>query len=202
MATPRQSCHSTVFTVGLSAEVGVDIGDEVVEQDWIERVAVGIHRLALSEGGLDVATLHHHNHRDGLAAGNGVVHDVLHVALLRPSCLVLAHAMLQVEHGVALLGVLLRLILCGSVNHGVAPFLLFLAVIVDAAHLSGGHSLLRTVVVALGSLGNLDTASLAVAAEEGLGGRVDEVHTANVHEIVVETNHQGISHSSPTSLTV
>lgn len=36
VTTPGETSHGTVVTIGLRAEVGIDVGDEVVEQDGIE----------------------------------------------------------------------------------------------------------------------------------------------------------------------
>ena len=75
------------------------------------------------EGSLDVAALHHHNHRYSLALGNGIVHDVLHLALQHPAGLTLTHTMLQVEHGILLLTLL---VLGRGVDQGVAPYYLII----------------------------------------------------------------------------
>ena len=188
-----------MLAVGLRAEVGVDVGNQVVQQHGIERCAVlaaPCRIAAATEGRLDVAALHDHNHRHGLALGNGIVHDVLHLALIHPTGLALAHAVLQVEHGVALLALL---ILGGGIDQGVAPdtcFVYTLGIVdgrvVDAAHTAVGDALLRTVVVALGTLRHLQTARFAVAAEEGLAGGIDEVHALDVHEVIVEAHGQRI----------
>ncbi len=201
MAAPRQSCHSAVVAVRQRAEIGVDVGDQVVEQHGIERVAVGV-AVAATERCLDVAALHHHNHRHGVALVDGVVHDVLHVALFAPTRLVLAHTVLQVEHWVAFLAVGLQVIFCRRVDHGMAPRLLFVAVVVEAAHLTGGHTLLWAVVVAFRTFGHFYAARLAAAAEESLRSRVDEVDAAYVHKVVVEAHHERVRHGSPTALAV
>ena len=60
--------------------------------------------------------------------------------------------------------------------------------IVDAAYLAMVDAQLWTVVVTLGALGNFQTAGLAVAAEVGLAGGIDEVHPVNVHKVVVEAH--------------
>ena len=158
--------------------------------------------MSTTHRGLDVTTLHHHNHRNGLTTGNGVVHDVLHVSLLAPAGLILTHTMLQIEHRVALLDVLLGIIASGGIDHGVAPCLLLITEVVYAAHLSMLNTLLRTIVVAFGSFRNLEATSLTVTAEEGLCGRIDEVHTTDIHEIIVEAFHQRISNSHPATFAV
>ena len=184
-----------MVTVGECAEVAVDIGDEVVEHDFIERIAVGAHTLTVvttAERSLDIAALHDDNHGNSLARGNQVVHDVLHAALLAPTRLILAHTVLQVEHRILLLALL---VFCGRIDHGMAPFVAGVGIVVDAAHLSVGNALLRTVVIAFATLGNLNAACFAVAAEEGLGGGVDEVDTIDIHEIVVEARHKRVGDS-------
>ena len=78
--------------------------------------------------------------------------------------------MLQVEHGIALLGILRQFIFCRRIDQCMTPFaeLRVGTMVVDAADLSVGDALLWTVVISLGTLGNLDAARFAVAAEEGL----------------------------------
>ena len=168
VSTPRETSHRTVVTVGLRTEVGIDIRNQVVEQDGIKRSTVVGHTLTATHTSLDITTLHHHNHRHSLTTGDGVVHNVLHLSLQRPAGLALAHTMLQVEHRIALLEALLLIVLSRCIDHGMTPLALFLTIVIDAANTSGGHTLLRTVVVALWSLRHLETTSLTVCTEEGL----------------------------------
>ena len=69
------------------------------------------------------------------------------------------------------------------------------AVVVDAAHLTMGDALLRTVVVALRSLGYLKTTALTIATEIGLGSGINEVHAIDIQEIIVEAYGQRIGNS-------
>ena len=62
--------------------------------------------------------------------------------------------------------------------------------------------LMRTVVVALGAFGDLYAARLPAAAEECLGGWVDEVVAADVDEIVVEPYGQRVGDGHPAALAV
>ena len=126
--------------------------------------------------------------------------------------------MLQVEHGVALLGVLHILVLSGGIDQGVTPLACsrltvsryglmavlgrVLAPIVDAAHLTMSDALLRTIVVAFRPLRNLDATRLAVTTEESLRGWVDEVDTVDVHEVVVEAHGQRVGDSHEVALSL
>ena len=65
-----------------------------------------------------------------------------------------------------------------------------------------GYALLWTIVVALGTLGHLKTSGLTVRTKVGLAGRIHEVHTINIHEIVVEANRQRIGNSHEATTTV
>ena len=123
---------------------------------------------------------------------------MLHVSLLGPACLVLTHSVLQIENWIAPLAVLLQIVTCRSVDHNVSPCLSRRAVIIETTHLSLGNVLLRTVVVSLWTLWNLDAASLTVVSCEGLGRGIDEARTADVDEVIVETGSQriGDSHES------
>ena len=122
---------------------------------------------------------------------------MLHVTLLRPSCLVLAHAVLQIENGIALLT---GLIFCRSIDQSMTPLARGLSIVVDAANLSVSHTLLRTVVVTLRTFRNLYAASFAVAAEECLGGRVDEIHTTDIHEVIMKAHRERVGDSIPCSI--
>ena len=159
VSTPGEAGHSAVVAVGLRAEVCIDIRNEVVQEDGIERSTIVAHALTTTHRGLDVTALHHHDHRHSLALGNGIVHDVLHLTLQGPAGLAFAHTMLQVEHGIALLQALLLIVLSGGIDHRMTPLVLLVTPIVDAADRACGYTLLRTVIVALGSLGNLKTSS-------------------------------------------
>ena len=165
---------------------------ESVERSTILAEALTV--VTTAKRSLDVTALHHHNHRNHLAFVDEVIHDVLHVALSAPACLVLTHAMLQVEHGVLLFALL---IFSRCIDHGVTPLVGGVGKVVDAAYLSVGDAELRAVVVALRSFGNLNAAGLAVASEERVGVRVDDVDTTYINKVIVEANYQGVGHGTP-----
>ena len=124
-----------------------------------------------------------------------VVHDVGHHALLVPAALVLAHAVLQIQHRILLLAFF---IFGRSIDIAGTDRILDLAPILAFAHLSvrdgriegiiGGHFRLFR---------NLDAARLLAAAVEGLA--VGVVHADAVHQegIVVEAHHQRIGRAGP-----
>ena len=175
---------------------------KIVNHHVVERVAIGAKALTIIsalERCFDVTTLHHDNHGLGLTRGYQIVHDMLHAALLAPASLILTHTVLQVKNGVFLLTLL---IFGGRIDHGVAPLMGSVGIIVDAAHLSVDYALLWTVVVALFTLRNLDTTSLTIATEEGLGSRVDEADTIGLHEIVVESRNQRVGDSHEVTLAI
>ena len=153
------------------------------------------------EGLLDIAALHDDNHRHSLTLGDSVVHDVLHLTLQHPAGLTLTHAMLQIQHRILLLAIL---ILGRRINQSMAPLtkLRVGTVVVDATHLTMRNSHLRTVVVTLGTLGNFQATSLTVTTEVGLTGRIDEVDAIDIHKVIVEANRQWISDSHKAALTV
>ena len=74
--------------------------------------------------------------------------------------------------------------------------------VVDAAHLTGRHVRLRTVVVTLGTLGYLDAAGLSVATEEGFCGGVDEVLPTYINKIIVEADGERVGDCAPCALLV
>ena len=74
--------------------------------------------------------------------------------------------------------------------------------VVEGTYLTSGDTCLWTVVVALFTLGYLDTTRLAVATKEGLGSGVDEIDATDIHEIIVEARHKRIGHSHPSALSV
>ena len=116
MPAPRETRHSTMLTIGLGAEMGVNVGDEVAKQHGIEGGTVILETP--TERSCHIAALHHHDHRHSAALGNGIVHDMLHTALMAPARLVLTHAMLQIEHGIALAAFLIA---SWCIHHGVTP---------------------------------------------------------------------------------
>ena len=107
--------------------------------------------------------------------------------------------MLQVKDGVLLLAFL---IFSRRIDHRMTPGLLCIAVVIDAAHLTSRNALLRTIIITLLTLRNLDATSLAVASEEGLCGWIYEADAIHLHKVVVETHGQRIGDSHESTFAV
>ena len=202
VSAPGEAGHRAVLAVRLHAEGLLDVRDDLVEEDGIEGGAEILHGLPLlgAEAVAAVAVVHHHDHRDALAGGDAVVHDVGHVALLVPAALVLAHAVLQVQHRI-LLGALL--IFGRSIDIAGADRLLDVAPVLALAHLAVRDGRVESVVRGhFRLLGNLDAARLLAAAVEGLA--VGVVHADAVHQerIVVEAHHQRVRRAGPDPLLI
>ena len=84
------------------------------------------------------------SHGHALAGSNLVVHDVGHHALLRPSALVLAHSVLEVENGITLLR--RCFILGGGVDEAATLGILQIGVVLALAHLSVRNVLVKRIV--------------------------------------------------------
>ena len=120
--------------------------------------------------------------------------------LLVPAALVLAHAVLQVQHRVFLVALL---IFGRGIDIAGADRLLDLAPVLALAHLAVRNGRIEGVVRGhFRLLGNLDAARLLAAAVEGLA--VGIVHADAVHEerIVVEAHHQRIRRAGPDPLLI
>ena len=133
-----------------------------------------------------VAVGHHHDHRLGLALGDQVVEDEVGAPLPDPAGLVLAAAVLQVEHGIARPG--LRVVAGGQVDQRVPPRPGRLRRVPDLADLSVRHVLDRVVVGA--RLRHLDGARVLAPAEERMAARVGELRAVDDHRVVVQAGNE------------
>ena len=183
-AAAGEACHRTVLPVGEGAEGLVDEGDQLIDVDIGDGLAGdGADR----RGRADVAAHHDDDHLDRLAGGDHVVEDEIHVALVDPAVLVLAHAMEEVEDGVALAALLIA---GGDVDVDVAVGAVDLGVVVQGADLAVGDILVEAVVIAFGALGDFDAAGVGGVAEEGHAVRVGQPRPVHIHEVVVEAHDQ------------
>ena len=165
-----------LLPVGEGAVGRVDHRDQVLHDHVLERAAVeprpGPARLRPALARRGVPLLHDDDHRHGLLLRDQVVQDEVHVPLPGPPGLVLAAAVLQVEHRVPLLrvGVVAR----RRVHHDVPRLAGHLGLVPPRADLAVRHVLGVVEVHAL--LGDLDPARRLAGAEEGVAAGV--VHSA------------------------
>ena len=98
-----------MVTVCYGAESLVDIWDDVVDEDLLETVAelrpVECGVVDEVEAGSAVAVVHYNYHGLAFSGSDQVVKDEIGVSLIGPAGLVLGHAVLQIENGIALGGV-------------------------------------------------------------------------------------------------
>ncbi len=93
----RQTRHRPVVPVIEGAEIGIDVRNQFVGQDGLERVDAELPDLAPFHF-VGHAVGHHDDKRLRFAFRNQVVHNQVRVSLIAPGCLVFAPAVLQVQH--------------------------------------------------------------------------------------------------------
>jgi len=115
-AAHREASHGAMGLIGDRAEVCVDVGNEVVNQDMLEGGEVEVRTGAcswfgrvVSSGGAASATgegipteFHGDNEGPGFSFGEEIVHDPTGVALASPTGFVFTGAVLQIEHGITI----------------------------------------------------------------------------------------------------
>ena len=119
--THGQTGHGAIPLVGFGQEVSIDEGNELINEHGLKLLS-----RELTDGAeLEVVgqtVSHHYDEGLDLAVGNQVVHDESGMSLYGPTGLVLTPAMLQVEHGIALLLTLYYLaIAIGQIDIGCLP---------------------------------------------------------------------------------
>ena len=195
-----------MVSISIGAELLIYHRNQILDNHIVERCAIElallIHILARTwhERLLHITALHYHNHRLSLAFGNEIIHDVLHIALMAPARLVLSHSVLQIEHWIAL--VLIGFIFCRRINHGSAELALRCSIVRYRTNLTLCYSLLRTIVVAFGSLRNLQTTRLSAAAEIGFAGWIYYLYTIHIQEIIVEAYYQWVRNTIPVAIQI
>ena len=127
--------------------------------------------------------LHHDDERDGLARRDEVVHDGCGMALLGPAVLVLTATVLQVQHRIALGGILV--IFGRGIDEDVTHRLVHLGPVVDFPHLALRDVLHGVEVLVHGR--DVDAAAPAAGAVVVEAGRVGDVGAVDVQLIVVES---------------
>ena len=117
-----------------------------------------------------------------LTFGEQVVEDNVGAPLPNPSRFILAAAMLQIEHGKALLG--LRFVTRWQINHRVSPTACHFRVVPNLAHLTVRHILNR--VISRTWFWNFNGAGVLAAAKKGLTARVAYVRAINYEVVIMQ----------------
>ena len=165
--------------IGQGPVPAVHHGDGLFQQDLRE-----IARLSV---------VHHDEHRFALALGEEVVQDDVRLALEGPAGLVLAAAVLQVQHRIALPGIVV--IFGRDIHPRGAPSLQGRGPVTLQAHVAPRHVLVQVEIHA--RLGNVDGAGVRSGAEIVLAGRIARAETVHDEEIVVETGLQRVRRDPP-----
>ena len=113
--------------------------------------------------------------------------------LAHPAGLVLAAAVLQVQHGIALLRLLV--VARRRVDQRVAPRAGHLREVPDLAHLAVRHVLDR--VVRRAGFRHLDGARVLAAAEERTAAGVGHLHAVHDQHVVVQARHERLGDDTP-----
>ena len=199
-AAHRQAGHGAVVAVRDRAVGRVDERDEGLRHVVLERlghVLHGLPHLRRAErlsgqvgrdlaGAPRVAVGHHDDHRLAASRRDQVVEDEVRASLADPAGLVLAAAVLQVEHRVARLRLLV--VVRREVDERVAPGAGHLRVVPDLAHLAVRHVL--DVVVVDARLGDLDGARVLAAAEERVAALVVHLDAVDDQRVVVQAGRE------------
>ena len=188
--------------VGDHAVLPLDHRDDVREQDHLEGVRprcagarlalAGLLGLCRLLGGirrdevdvLALAVVHHHDEGHRLAFGDQVVQDLGSVALGGPADFVLGIAVLQIQDGIALAGIVL--VFRGQVDVAAAHALRGLGPVVLLLDGALGH-VLDLPEIHVGR-GDLDAAAPAAGAEEGDGPGIGQRHAVHVQLVIVEAH--------------
>ena len=194
-----KASNGPVHAVGQGTVAGVDhrdylLGDDPVEWGEVHYHAAGPSGLELrlvGQGGF--ATVHHDQHRLAFAGGDEVVHDVVHLALDGPAGLVLTASVEEVENRVVLGRI--ALIFSWDIDIADPPGLREIGVVALHADLAMRDFLLQVIVYA--GLRYLNAAGHHSAAIEKLAGRVCDLDSVDMYEIVVETRDLGIACDLP-----
>ena len=140
------------------------------------------HRLLTRTAGIQTI-VHEDDKRNGLAVGNQVVHDDARLTLGTPAGFVLAHTMLQVEHGELL--VRIGIILGGQIDKAVTHRLGDRRPVINLVDRSLRHVFHR-IKILVGS-GHIDTASPTAGTIIILAARIRHRGTVDVELIIVES---------------
>ena len=168
---------SSVF-LNLSAQPG---GGQLAGR-WPGARPGGRTRALLAGRGRPRAVVHHDDERPGFALGNQVVHDQVRLALGRPAGLILAAAVLEIQHGIA--GRRVLLVVGRRVDEAAPRRVVHLGVVDHLADLPVRHVLERVEVLILG--GHFHAAAPAAGAVVVQAAGVRHLRAVHPELVVVE----------------
>ena len=192
--------------IGFGAEIGLDPGDHFLEQNLLELragSAAGASsgrsgQCAAWRTGAAAAVFHDDDHRLRLAGGNQIVEDEIHVALRRPAALILAGAVQQVEHGIALVAILV--VARRRVNEAPPPGVADVRMHPLDANFAVGHVLGVVEVDAL--VRDFDAAPHVADAEEAFAVGVGRGKAVDDQLVIVEAGIERASCAGPDTVVI
>ena len=95
-----QARHGAMRLVGERTEVGIDVGDQLVDENRLEGADVEVSE-ATEPDFVGHAVGHYDEERPDFPFGDQVVHDQVGMALVAPGGFILAPAVLQVQHRIS-----------------------------------------------------------------------------------------------------
>ena len=176
-----QAGHGAMGLIGERAEVGIDVGDQLVDENRLEWPDVETCEAADPDV-VGHAVGHHDEEGLRLAFGDQVVHDQIGVALVAPGGFILAPAVLQVQHRIAL-GLVL-VVVGRRVDKGTAGGVGALRGEENLLHSAVGNVLEGVEVLVVG--GDFDAAFPASRTVEVQGAGIVECSPINREMVVVE----------------
>ena len=209
-AAHRQAGHRPMVAVGDRAIGGVDHRNQVADHHLFKRAelpaeieaqdsaparpcAADLTAQPARQADVRITLFHDNQHRLRLSRGQEIVEDEADPSLVRPAGLVLAAAMLQVEHRVArvAIGVVAR----RRVNEDPPLLVRRLREVPALADLAVRHVLRRVEIDTL--LRDLDAAGVFAGAVETIAGGVGDLRPVDEHSIVMEPRHLRVRRRSP-----
>ena len=200
-AAHREAGDGAMVTVGDGAVLGVDHRDEFLRSQLVYGVEVEHSARAAGHTGSGdegLSPVSHDQHRNGFLSRDQVVQDVVHLSLDGPASLIFAAAVVDIEHRIALVGLLL--IFSRNVNVAGPPRLGELRPVPLHTDLSVGHVLGQIEVHS--HFGNLYRAGHPSGAVEQLARRVSHTHSVDYDGVIVEARNLRVAGHLPDAVGV
>lgn len=212
-AAHGEASHGTMRLIGDGAEVSVDVGNEVVNEDvleggkvkvrtwawsWIDSIVgpgcgEGVCGAAGGSGEGVSAEFHDDNEGRGFSFGEEVVHDPAGVTLASPAGFVFTRAVLQVERRITLAAVFV--VIRWRVNEGVPVCIGGFGKIPELAKLAVRHIFEGVKILVFGR--EFDGATPASGAVKEMAVRVGNFGAVNIDGVVMKSFIQRPSVAEP-----